>query len=155
MNNRRQRGNDVDRIVAQIDETRVTELWRNPDRPDGRFVRSRSRQDPQITRAKTRARTALYRVRLDQRHAPSTAQIAMAMVVALVTADLDELTEADRGIVRRALVSLKGHGFCVVEAKNMLRKLRNRILDPGDRAGEQSTSDPIETSALENASPVF
>jgi hypothetical protein len=133
---------EVDRIVAQIDETRQAEHWRNPDRPNGKFAKSRRRQDPKIRRAKTRARTALYRNRLDQRGAPSTAQIAMAMVVALLTADLDELTAADRGIVGRALQDLQGRGFNIIEAKDMLRKLRNRMVDPVDLEGEtESTGD--------------
>jgi hypothetical protein len=96
---------DVIRIVQQLDETRRAEHWRNPDRPDARFVRSPGRQDPKISRAKTRIRTAHYRNRLDQRGAPSTYQIGMSLVCALVTARLDELTEVDRGIVGRALVA--------------------------------------------------
>jgi hypothetical protein len=136
------KADEVDRIVAQIDLTRVAEHWRNPDRPNARFVKQVRRQDPQITRAKTRARTALYRNRLDQRGAPSTHQIAMAMVVALVTARLDELTEVDRGIVGRALQDLQGRGFNIIEAKDMLRKLRNRMVDPVDLEGEtESTGD--------------
>jgi hypothetical protein len=139
---------DVDRIVAKINETRQSEHWRNPDRPNSRFVKQVRRQDPKITRAKTRARTALYRNRLDERGAPSTHQIAMAMVVALVTARLDELTEVDRGIVGRALVDLQGRGFSVVEAKNMLRKLRNRMVDPADLEGESTESTGDSNSSL-------
>jgi hypothetical protein len=139
----RKPGNDVDQIVARIDETRVAEHWRNPDRPNGKFVKSRRRQDPKIRRAKTRVRTALYRNRLDQRGAPSTYQIAMSLVCALVTTRLDDLTEADRGIVRRALVDLQGRGFSVVEARNMLLKLRARMVDPADGGGEFLRSDVL------------
>jgi hypothetical protein len=144
---------DVDRIVAKIDETRIAEHWRNPDRPNAKFVKRR-RQDPKITRAKTRVRTAHYRNRLDQRGAPSTAQVGMSLVVALVTANLDALTQEDRGIVRRALVDLQGRGFSVVEALNMLRRLRNRVVDPADREGA-STGAPIEPSAWAGTSPIF
>jgi hypothetical protein len=50
---------DVDRVVAELDATRRTEFFRDNDmRPDSRFVRDRGRQDPMITRAKTRIRTA-------------------------------------------------------------------------------------------------
>jgi hypothetical protein len=45
----RKPGNDVDHIVAKIDETRISELWRNPDRPNARFVKQVRRQDPKIT----------------------------------------------------------------------------------------------------------
>jgi hypothetical protein len=124
---------DADRIVSQIDETRRAEHWRNPDRPNGRAVKVSRRQDPAVVRAKTRVRTAAYRNRLDARAAPSTYQIAMALVVALVTSRLDELTESDRGLVGRMLVNLQNSGFSVVESKAMLRRLRNRIVDPADR----------------------
>jgi hypothetical protein len=148
---------DVDRIVAKIDETRVAEHWRNPDRPDGKFVRSRGRQDPAIGRAKTRLRTAHYRNRLDQAKRPSNYQIGMSPVVALVTARMDELTDLDRSLVGKAPVDLQGGGFSVVEAKSMLRKLRNRMVDPADRKGEpgESTSAPIEPTAWARISPPF
>jgi hypothetical protein len=149
--NTRKTGDEVDRIVAQIDQTRVAEHWRNPDRPNGQFVKPVRRQDPKITRAKTRARTAIYRNRLDQRGAPSTAQIGMSLVCALVTAARsDELTEMDRGIVRRALQDLQKRGFSIVEARNILLKLRARIVDPADGGGEST-----ESTGDSNSSPVF
>jgi hypothetical protein len=93
---------DVDRIVAKIDETRIAEHWRNPDRPDAKFVKRRRRQDPKITRAKTRARTAVYRNRLDQ---PTWKPLAtclfdepvpMAPAPALAPADDEALCEIAR-----------------------------------------------------------
>jgi predicted TIM-barrel fold metal-dependent hydrolase len=57
---------EVDRIVGQIDETRREEHWRNPDRPNGQFVKKPRRQDPTITRAKTSVRTAVWRNGLDR-----------------------------------------------------------------------------------------
>jgi hypothetical protein len=72
----------------------------------------------------------------------------MALVTALVTATLDELTEADRGIVRRALVDLQGRGFSIIEAKDMLRRLRNRMVDPADLEGESTESTGDSNSSL-------
>ena len=148
MNTRKQHGNDVDRIVAQIDETRVAEHWRNPDRADARFVKQRRPQDPKIRKAKGRARTAMYRNRLDQRGAPTTHQIGMAMVMSLVTADSKSMTRSDWNLVGRALANLQSRGFDISEAKASLRKLRNRVVDPADREGEQteSTGEPIGRS---------
>jgi hypothetical protein len=82
---------------------------------------------------------------LDRRCAPTTQQIAMA----LVTTRQSELTEADRGIVGRALVDLVARGFDLHEAKAMLRRLRNRLFDEADRAGEpgDSTAEPLAPSA--------
>jgi len=147
---RRQGPEDVDRVVAALDETRRTEFYRDHDmRPDSRFVRDRGRQDPAITRAKARIRTAHYRNRLDQKRIPSTATIGMALVAALVTSRMVELTEEDRGLVGRMLVDLRQRGFDIVASKNMLRRLRNRMVDPADRDGEpgESTGAPLRPSS--------
>jgi hypothetical protein len=155
---RRQGPKDVDRVVAALDETRRTEFYRDNDmRPDSRFVRDRGQQDPAITRAKARIRTAHYRNRLDQRRAPSTAVIGMALVAALVTSRFVELTEQDHGLVREALVDLKNRGFDLDESKKMLRKLRNRLVDPKDREGEpgESTGAPLRPSSWGPDDSVF
>ncbi len=131
---------DVDRIVDQIDVTRIAEHFRNPDRPDARFARSRGRQDPKIRRAKGRVRTAHYRNRLDQAKRPSTYQIGMALVISLVTADSESMSRSDWNLVGRALADLQSRGFDLLEVKGSLRKLRNRMVDPADRR---------------NSSPVF
>lgn len=143
---------DVDRIVDQIDETRMAEHWRNSDRPDGRIVRSRRRQDPAIVRAKTRVRTAHYRNRLDQAKRPSTYQIAMALVISLVTADSESMSRSDWNLVGRALADLQGRGFDLLEVKASLRKLRDRQV--ADRESE-STGEPIDPSAWSGAANTF
>ena len=141
MNRNRMTPDEVDRIVAVLDETKRAEHWRDHDcRPDARFVKKTSRRDPKVVKAQGRIRTAHYRNRLDQRGSPTTNQIGMAMVVALVTSKPEELTEADRGLIGRMLVELQAHGFSIVEAKAMLRRLRNRLVDPADRKGEPSGS---------------
>jgi hypothetical protein len=64
----------------------------------------------------------------------------MAMIKALVTSRFVELTEQDRGLVGQMLVDLRNRGFDLEESKKMLRKLRNRMVDPADRAGEPGES---------------
>ena len=155
---KRLRPEDVDKIVLQIDETRRVEHFRNQDRPDARFVKASRRQDPAIGRAKTRLRTAHYRNRLDQKKAATTHQIGMAMVMALVTAASKKvMTGEDWDLVGRALADLQARGFDLLEVKASLRKLRNKLVDPADRAGEpgESTGAPVRPSAWEHASPVF
>ena len=133
---------EVGRIVTEIDEVTETQFWRDPYRPgDGHAVKRRSRQDPEITRAKTRMRTARYRVGLDRRAAPTTAQIGMALVVALATSRLEALTDGDRGLVGRALVDLQARGFSIDETREMLRRLRKRILGPQGRKQESDDGD--------------
>lgn len=118
---------EVDRIVAMIDETRASEHFRSPDRPDSKFVKPRRRQDPAIRRAKTRLRTANYRNRLDKRCAPSTAVIGMALVMALVTSKRSSLTDSDRDLVGRALSDLQERGFDIMEVLDTLQRLRRRV----------------------------
>jgi hypothetical protein len=141
---------DVDKVVSALDETRKMEFFRDNDtRPDSRFVRDRGRQDPAITRAKARIRTAHYRNRLDRDRIPSTATIGMALVAALVTSRMIELTDDDRSLVGRMIVDLRNRGFDVVASKNMLRRLRNRMVDPAGREGEpaESTGVPLRPSS--------
>lgn len=140
------KSDDVARIVARIDETRVAEHYRNHDRPDSRFVKARRRQDPSIGRAKARIRTAHYRNRLDERRAPSTHEIAMSLVVALVTAESKSMSKTDWNLVGRALADLQARGFDLQEVKSNLRRLRNRMVDPADRIGE--STDPVGSNPL-------
>jgi hypothetical protein len=87
---------EVDRIVGQIDETRREEHWRNPDRPNGQFVKKRRRQDPTITKAKTRVRTAVWRNGLDRLGRPEVNVIGMALVTSLATSpNLLDMTELE------------------------------------------------------------
>ena len=129
---------DADRVVKQIDETRVAEHFRNPDRADSRFVKARRRQDPAIRRAKARLRTANYRNRLDQRGAASAHEIGMALVVALVTTESKSMTKTDWNLVGRALADLQSRGFDLLEVRASLRKLRDQMVDPADRKGEST-----------------
>ena len=127
---------DVDRTVARLNEALNAEHWRNPDRPDARFVKNRGRRPVEVIKAQGRIRTAAYRNNLDRRCAPTTQQIGMALVMALVTSSLDEITVADRGLLGKALVDLNARVFDLKEARAMLLRLRNRLVDPADREGE-------------------
>ena len=131
------RADDVARTVRQIDETRQTEYFRNDDRPDGRAVRPRrSSLHPDVIKAQARVRVAAWRNRQDAMGAPTSSQIGMAMVTALATARLDQLTVEDHGLVGRMLIDLQRRGFSVVETKAVLQRLRDRIAEPVDRSGE-------------------
>jgi hypothetical protein len=128
---------DVARI-AELDDVRRTHFFRDPMRPDARFVKSSRRVPPEVKRAQGRMRTARYRAAMDQRKAPTVSEIGMAMVTALVTARLDELTSPDRQLVMRALHFIKANGWDVDEAKRTLRRMRMRLVDPLDRQSEES-----------------
>ncbi|MDP2322808.1 MAG: hypothetical protein Q8N51_02135 [Gammaproteobacteria bacterium] len=146
MTARRLTPTDVDKTVARLNEERTATHFRDPYRPDAVFLKNRGRRPVEIVRAQGRIRTAAYRNALDRRGAPTSQQIGMALVAALVTARLDEITEADRGIVGRALVDLHARGFNVKEAQAMLRRLRNRLVDPADREGEAGNESLVPSS---------
>ncbi|WP_375312807.1 hypothetical protein WHZ77_05875 [Bradyrhizobium sp. A5] len=137
------RSDEINKIVASIDETRRTEHFRNhDDRPDARTFKPRPgrRVPKEIVRAQTRLRSAAWRVRMDSRAAPSSREIGMALVYSLITSRLSALTFTDEDIVGRALLDLQARGFSITEARNTLRRLRNRYVDPGDREGEPNES---------------
>ena len=137
------------RIVAALDETRRAEYFRDPDRPDAKFLRSRrGRQHPDVVRAQARVRVANWRVQQDRRGAPTTAQVGMALVSALATASLAELTASDHALVGRMLQDLVQRGFDIQETKAVLRRLRNRLVDPADHAGEPGDSTDLPVQPL-------
>lgn len=129
---------DVDRI-AEMDAAKRQYFQRDPDRPDPRFVKLRRRQPIEVSRAKARLRTARWRSEMDRRKAPTVEQVGLSLAVALATSNWhDRLTPADYDLLRRALQDLQARGFSIEEAKRTLRRLRIKLVDPGDRQGEES-----------------
>jgi hypothetical protein len=133
---------DVDRVVAAIDEIRRTEHWRDPDRPDGRAVPvTRGRVPVEIVRAQARLRTAHWRTRMDRRKRPSLEQVGVALAVAFAGhPQFTDIYSLEGTILERAMTDLQARGFSPREAQDVLRKLRRRLVDPGDRQNEESKS---------------
>lgn len=126
-------------MIAELNAAQAAYFERDPDRPDSRFVKPRGRVPMDVRRAQARLRTARWRSNLDRRKAPTVDQIGMALATALATTSWsDKLTSADYDLIRRALMALEARGFSIAEAKRTLRRLRIRMVDPGDRAGEES-----------------
>ncbi|SDJ74138.1 hypothetical protein SAMN05216338_106313 [Bradyrhizobium sp. Rc2d] len=129
---------DVDKIML-MNEACGTYFQRDPDRADAIFVKPRRRQPIEVSRAKARLRTARWRSEMDRRRAPTVEQVGMALAVALATTSWqDRLTGADYDLIRRALMDLEARGFSIAEARKTLRRLRIKLVDPGDRQGEES-----------------
>lgn len=152
------RSSDVDNLVGQIDKTRESVFFRDPDRPSTKFIGSRQRQDPRVRRAKTRARTAAWRNDLDRLRRPESADIGKALVTALVTSkNLLDMTEPEIRFVTAALAELESRGFDRAQTLRVLRRLRNRMVDPGDRQGEESesTGPAIMPSSRKTTSALF
>jgi hypothetical protein len=152
------RPSDVDRIVDQIDQRRESEFWRDPERPSTRFVPARQRQDPKIRQAKARARTAAWRNELDRMGRPECRDIGMSLVAALATSpDLMSMTGVEVRFVSVALADLEARGFDRRQVLLVLRRLRNRLVNPDDRKGEESESSGPATvpSSWERQSGLF
>jgi hypothetical protein len=64
----------------------------------------------------------------------------MALVYSLITSRLSEMTWTDRDLLGRALMDLHARGYSVVEARETLRRLRNRYVDLADCEGEPNES---------------
>jgi hypothetical protein len=134
------RPDDVSQI-AECDAARHAYFFRGPDRPDGKFVKPHGRVPPEVRKAQTRLRTARWRSEMDRRKAPTLAEVGMALATALATTRFRaQLTPNDLDLLQRALLDLKARGFSIDEAKRTLRRLRIKMLDPADRAGEASES---------------
>lgn len=151
-----QQSNILDQI-DRIDAERRASLYRDPDRPDAHFLRSRDRLPKEVLRARARVRTDRWRTDMDRRKAPTASQIGLSLVHALVTSRLDELTESDRGLVGAMLTDLQSRGFDVKEALATLRRTRNRLVDPADREGEASetTGPAIVPGSPESSAHLF
>lgn len=129
---------DVD-LIAECDAVRSAYFCRDPDRPDSRYVRSRSTVPPEVKRAKGRLRTSRYRSELDRLRKPTVKDVAMALAVALATTNWQSmLTPADYDLLHRALDDLVARGFDRKQAALTMRGLRNWLVDPAERAGEPS-----------------
>ena len=120
------RPSDIDDIVAALAETQRDEYFRDPDRPDGRFVRAKTRRRPiEVVRAQGRLRTARWRSEQDRKRAATLEQIGKSLCVALATSRLSELTDGERSLVGRMLADLHARGFDVVASRETLRRLRS------------------------------
>jgi len=142
------RPEEIDKI-KQIDEGKSEYFFRDPDRPDARFVKAHGSVPPEVKRAQTRLRTARWRSELDRRKAPTLQQIGMSLAVALATTDrLAGLSDQEYGLLKRMVADLHARGFDVREALKTMRRLRNKLVDPADRNGE-----PTERTGMPIAIP--
>jgi hypothetical protein len=123
------RSDSIAADVATLDELTKNLFSVNPgDAPDGRAFKPRGRQPIELTRAKTRLRTAAWRKRNAELKRATGQQLAMAVLKALATARPGEIGPADFGLVRTALTDLRDRGFDVVAAAASLKRLRAREL---------------------------
>lgn len=131
---------DVD-LIAQMDAVKSAYFQRDPDRADNVFMKPRRRQPIEVKKAQQRLRTARWRSEMDRRRAPTVGEVGMALAVALATTSWqDMMTSADYDLIRRALCDLESRGFDPKEVRKTMRRLRTRMVDPGDRAGEADES---------------
>lgn len=131
---------EVDRIVSSIDGTArdLFSMSNVDDRPNGRAFRKREKEDIRITRAKSRLRMAAWRKANAEARRPTGDQIMKALLKALLTSSHADLQPSDRTLIGRTLVELNARGFDLKEAKAYLRRMRDQVVPPADRAGESA-----------------
>lgn len=130
-------------VVAEIDEIRVSTFGRNPDRPDGRFVRSRVSGSRDVAKARQRLRTAAWRRSNDERGRPTADQIGRALLMAVVTSeDFSDLIDNELTVVRRALNAMQDNGFDLSEAQDVMRRIRRRHVNAVDHDAESGDVRP-------------
>ena len=137
---RKMREDEVNRIVSAIDSTRhdLFSISNVDDAPKARAFRNREKEDPRITRAKSRLRMAAWRKKNAEMKRPTGHELCMAMLKAVATSKPGELTKSDYNLVGRAFADLQRRGFDIREAKEYLRRMRDQMVPPADRAGEPS-----------------
>ena len=140
-------------VVATLDSTKATTYFRSVDRPKSAVVPARKAEDPEITKAKARLRTAAWRNKLDERRRPEVRDIGMALVMSLVTSpDLRNMSRSELDFIGRALLDLESRGYDLQEVKAVLKTFRRRLVDTsssGDAsqdANEKVICPPTSTS---------
>jgi hypothetical protein len=110
----------------QIDKARRAYFDRNPDRPESRSLRGRTRQPVEIVKAKTRMRTAAWRCDLDRRRRPESGAVALAfMLAALRVANVDELDPVVHPAFEAMLGDMMQRGYDPVEVMAVVRRLHH------------------------------
>jgi hypothetical protein len=117
--------------IEQIDEARSAYFTRNPDRPQGR-VRVRSRQPVELVKAKSRLRTAAWRLQLDKIGRPESDAVALTLLVCLIdvaresghqVADLPET----RAAFNRMFAVMEERGYQRSEVEAVIKRLTRRV----------------------------
>lgn len=131
---------DVD-MIAELNAAKDVYFERDRDRPNSRFVKPRGRAPLEVKRAQQRLRTARWRSEMDRRRAPTTTEVGLALATSLATLEWStRFTGADSELLNRAFHDLAARGFSIEETKKTLRRLRVKLVNPGDRAGEADES---------------
>jgi hypothetical protein len=125
----------MDRIkpksVAEIDAARNAYFERDPDRPSGR-VRPRSKQAPEILKAKSRLRTAAWRADNDKRGRPESDQVALQFLVCLIDVareaghEVEDLPETKRAF-DKMFDAMAARGFQRNEVEAIVKRLTRRV----------------------------
>ena len=116
--------------IDQINRVRNEYFTRSPDRPAVR-IRNRPKQSDAVRKAKSRLRTAAWRLDLDKRGRPETALVCIQFLVSLITvakesgfevSDLPETKSAFDALFDR----MTEQGFRRCEVESVIKRLVNR-----------------------------
>jgi hypothetical protein len=130
--------------VDDIDRARREYFERDPDRADARCVRKRSRDTKDVTKAKTRYRTAAWRSQNDKLKRPEGATAALQFLLSTVAvarlagrSELAVFAESEAAF-QHALDELESKGFDRDECKAVFKRLTKRTDRKSCAAGEKT-----------------
>jgi hypothetical protein len=119
--------------VAELDREKAEVYFRS-----GLFARRKGQRQPaEVVKAKSRVRTASWRVENDRAARPEAVDVANALLRAMVSRhDPESIDPADRSIIGAALTELIQTGYDLNQIKAVCRRLRKRVLAESRTPGE-------------------
>lgn len=120
--------------VESIDRDRLAHFERAGTRPVSRITPVRPPPTKEALKARGRRRTAAWRYGLDQRHAPESATVGLALLSAVVSLTKHELDGITAKIVNRAFVDLTSRGYDRCEIEAVFRRFKRKVVDVGARS---------------------
>ena len=112
--------------VESIDRDRLEHFERAGARPKSRLIPVRPTPTHEIVKARGRRRTAAYRCRLDQRHAPPGATVGLALLAAVVSLWKHELDDNTTKIVVAAFDDLMARGYDRREIEQVFHRFKSK-----------------------------
>lgn len=117
---------------ADIDRTRRSSFERSGSRPTSRTVPATPKASEDVRRARGRLRTASYRCSLDQRKAPESDVVGLALLAAVVTSGAADIDAGSVRVVQAAFDDLISRGYSRNEVEAVFRRFRTKLKAAGN-----------------------
>lgn len=115
--------------MESIDRDRREHFERAGARPVSRLTPVRPAPTKEVLKARGRRRTAAWRCSLDQRHAPESGTVGLALLAAVVSLRKHELDDNTAKIVVATFDDLMSRGYDRREIEKVFRRFKTKIVD--------------------------